>query len=199
MGQGIKSGKAHQQAKQNPQAALKTAEGISDPWFRCQALASVARYCDESQVLVVAEKALTSSRHCRDEYQVVASAAWPIRALIERDQQAAARRELARVLKAAVLISNPLRKADALFLLWEAAAPMGVKASRVALDLLVDACLQVKGWRGPKMLKDAAVILASFDAMHASRVAEMIPDARVRRQAQAALSAKAHVPPRPFL
>jgi hypothetical protein len=64
--------------------ALAIARGISDPWFACQALAHVARFCPDNKFRHIVEESLRVGCSADDPFKVVASAAWPVRAIVER-------------------------------------------------------------------------------------------------------------------
>jgi hypothetical protein len=66
--------------------ALILARKVSEPWFRCQALAGTARYAPEEHVVQIAEEAIAASLTETEPYMKVAATAWPFRALIERNQ-----------------------------------------------------------------------------------------------------------------
>jgi hypothetical protein len=69
-------------APSDPSTALTLAREINDPWFACQALhGSADSPGDDFETLL--NEAFEIGRKCSDPYRVVASAAWPARALIE--------------------------------------------------------------------------------------------------------------------
>ena len=72
-------------APSDPARALATAKAIQDPWFACQALAWVARYAPDQQFIKIINESLRVCRTEVDPYRVVAPAAWPIRAIVERN------------------------------------------------------------------------------------------------------------------
>jgi hypothetical protein len=75
---------AAQLSSSDPVRALVIARRIKDPWFACQALSWVARYSPEQRFHEIIEEALRAGSKADDPYKVVASAAWPVRALAER-------------------------------------------------------------------------------------------------------------------
>jgi hypothetical protein len=85
-------------APSDPGRAAEIARTIESPWYRCQALAWVARFAPEGQVEALAEEALYSCHTARDMFQAVGASAWPVRALIERGRLAAATEALADIL-----------------------------------------------------------------------------------------------------
>jgi hypothetical protein len=72
-------------AKVDTEAALDAARRISEPWYKCQALAGVARYAaNDSLAVRVAEEASRTVEDEANPYHAVAAVAWPVRALLER-------------------------------------------------------------------------------------------------------------------
>lgn len=72
--------------------AIVLARAVDDPWFRCQALASVARYAADAKVEVIAREAIIAAKGDRDAYRTIAVRAWPIAALAERGLATTAQR-----------------------------------------------------------------------------------------------------------
>src|SRR5687767_7204587 len=71
-------------APNDPERALTVARGIKDPWFARQALTHVAMSCPEGMFEHVIEESFRVFGTADDPYRIVASAAWPVRALVER-------------------------------------------------------------------------------------------------------------------
>ncbi|UJB70431.1 hypothetical protein HRE53_04805 [Acaryochloris sp. 'Moss Beach'] len=87
-------------AKTDSPRALQKARKISEPWFRAQALAYVARYCDQAPTSV-ANQAAKAAEACVDTYQQCAVRAWEIAALAERSHTKSAASRLQAVLSKA--------------------------------------------------------------------------------------------------
>src|SRR5258708_21240003 len=100
--------------------ALALAKQISDPWFRCQALAHVARYASTELVSPIAQEALNTALEQEDAYKAVAASAWPVRAVIERNQVELLPLLLKELMKRAPSIYHPVSRLDALFLICQA-------------------------------------------------------------------------------
>jgi hypothetical protein len=79
-------GKVFDIAEVDNHGALKIARGIKEPWYRCQSLASVARFAPHGELDDRIEEALAACFDAANAYKCVAVAAWPVRALIERDR-----------------------------------------------------------------------------------------------------------------
>ncbi|HEX3250551.1 MAG TPA: hypothetical protein VHS05_14065, partial [Pyrinomonadaceae bacterium] len=61
--------------------ALATARSIKDAWYASQALAWVARYAPDAEFPKIIKESLLVVRAETDPYRIVASGAWPIRAI----------------------------------------------------------------------------------------------------------------------
>ena len=109
----------------NFSAALAAAREVSDPWYACQALAWVARYAPETELPRIAEEALEEAARASDPYQRVGASAWPVRALIEREQSARVHSLLPAILAQVGQIDNFGSRSQALFLLFQAVFPLG--------------------------------------------------------------------------
>src|SRR5260370_42348437 len=72
-------------ARSDPSTALTLAREINDPWFACQALAWVGRFWPGDDFETVINEAFEVGRKGNDPYRAVASAAWAVAALIERE------------------------------------------------------------------------------------------------------------------
>src|SRR5262249_26851219 len=115
-------------AARDPEQALKRARSIENPWYRCQALAHVARHGPPAIVEKIAREALLAAQEERDPYKQVAAAAWPVRALIERGRTQGLPKVLRELIVTGGTIDHPVSRLDALFLLWEAAFPFSDSA-----------------------------------------------------------------------
>src|SRR5260370_14912520 len=97
-------------APTNTPKALALAIRISDSGFRCQAVADVARYASEELVSPIAHEAREAALEQEDPYKVVGASAWPVRALIERNQKGVLPLWLSELLKRARAINHPVSK-----------------------------------------------------------------------------------------
>lgn len=166
--------------------ALRLARKVSLPWFRCQALAHVARYAPDEQVVPRAEEAIAAAFADTEIYIRVAASAWPLRALIERDQSQKALHLLSPILQLSPQIEPPISRGDAIFLLWEALFTIGGATRQSMTNTLVASCVgHKKGWW---ILREATLTLAFEDLEAAHRLAALIPDEKYRRQAETRLA-----------
>ena len=145
-------------AKSNPKQALAKAKDISEPWFRAQALAWVARFTDSDPV-AIAKLAAKAASQCDDDYKRSAVRAWEVAALAERDEPNHAERGL----KAAVSVAEGVQpissRSEALFLLFQAAFLLGRKQAEWVCGRLHATCPEAEHWRCKRSRRDAHQIL----------------------------------------
>lgn len=205
---GASQGKDHPMSQDREQAievartdsatALRRARAISDPWYRAQALAWVARYASEADVERIADEALKAARAGRDGYQQAGSSAWAIRALAERGRTQEAATAVPALVSLAAEIAHPVSRLNALFLLLQAAWSLDRDVRSHILDSLVAACRAAASWQSGRTLHNAVLMLAAEDIAEARRILERMPEGRYRRQADRALQAGQTLTPRPF-
>jgi hypothetical protein len=185
-------------APTNTTNALTLARGIADPWFRCQALAWVARYAFEELVLPLAHEALDTALQQVEGYKAVAVSAWPVRAVIERDQTDPLPPWLSELLKRARDIDHPVRRLDALLLLWQGAFLFQHSATDEIFEEFLRACDAADSWKAGYCLEEGILILALRDPARATELAERMGDGRYKRRTLKKLSELTKWPPRPF-
>jgi len=185
-------------AKHDPQAALLAAHHINDAWFRVQALSTVARFSSDKVVQPIINEALASCRQCRDSYQSVGAAAWPIRALIERGLTDSARQVLLAVRSQFADVQPPSSRSEAVFLLFQAAFALGFNVRAIFVADLFAINAAADNWRSSRCLVESLNMLAATEPNHAATIASSITDERVRRRALARVRADVHPQPRPF-
>lgn len=186
-------------ATSDTDAALRLARDVDDPWYRCQALAWVARFAPEDDAVArIADESLAAARSTDDAYKHVAAAAWPVRALVEHDLPTRAVAAVADRLPTARAIPHPVNRVDALDLLHQAIFPLGPAARRAAQQSLVDACLAANSWRAGRTLRDLVLTVAADDPAEVQSILARTPESAYRRQTLRHLAAGRHDPPRPF-
>lgn len=173
-------------AKTDFAKALPLARNVSQPWFCCQALASIARYAPEERVVSLAKEAIDAALASTEPYIQVAATAWPLRALIERNQAPKALVLLPQILQILPQIELLISRGDALFLLWEALFPIGKDTRKSMTETLVRSCVGYQ--KGQRILREATLILASEDKEAAHRLAALIPEGKYKRQAETRLA-----------
>jgi hypothetical protein len=186
-------------AKSDTVAALQVAHEIPDAWFRAQALAWISRYAEGESCRAIASSARLASQAAEDPYQTVGSAAWWVRALIERGASESASAEIPALLEAARSIAHPVSRIDALYLLFQAVFEVG-PARQLVLDALLEAGAAARSWKAGDRLREAAVMLHRDFPEQAARVIAAMPEGKYKRQAVRRTSAtcKTFRGPRPF-
>lgn len=144
-------------ARSNPKEALERARKIDDPWFRAQAMSWVARYTDLDPI-VPARQAAKAAAACDDDYKRSSVRAWEIAALAERGLLA----EAEKILKAAVALAKAVQpvssRAEALFLLLQAAFSISPAAAAMTGTALEASC-PAEHWRSKRALRDTRKLL----------------------------------------
>lgn len=171
---------------------------ISDPWFRCQALASAARYASEAKVVSVAEEALSAAAECSDDYKRAAVAAWPIRALVERGHSGLAVEALNRARQWALVATPGGSRAEALLNLMQAGWTLGASIRRQFVDDLIALHATDNYWRVRRALVDSLMMLSLEDRDLALGIAEQIIDDRCRARALRGIQGETTRRPRGF-
>lgn len=185
-------------AVKDPQQALVVARSIEDPWFRCQALAYVARYWpgkDYETFLREASKAADSQDNW---YKRVTVSAWPIRAYLERGSQAPAKSLLERYATEASNIENMGGRSEALLMLFQAAKPFDRKLWEPVFRALVQASEPALAWRQLRNIRNAIAMVAADNPKLVqeaiSRLADEKTVAAIKRDVENGKTAE----PRPF-
>ena len=145
-------------AKSNPKQALAKAKAVSEPWFRAQALAWVARFTDGDPV-AIAKLAAKAAAGCDDDYKRSAVRAWEIAALAERGESSRAQRSLEAAVKLAEGVQPVSSRSEALFLLFHAAILIGRKQAEWVSGRLDATCPEGEHWRCESARKEAHRIL----------------------------------------
>lgn len=171
-----------QQTLDNLELAIGVAVCQRESWARCQALACVARYGPKHEVATNAERALELAQGGADPYQRVFPAAWPLRALIERDRREPARRILAEVLLQAKKITPMSSRSEALLLIFQAVAVGPACMWRRTFDELIEASTPVEHWRQARNIRDSVLIVAPLDMALARKTVEQLEDDKLKRK-----------------
>jgi hypothetical protein len=130
--------------------ALRIARGIGDPWYRCQSLACVARFAPHGEFDDRIAEAFAACFDAPNAYKLVAVAAWPICALIEREQTPRLRELIPRLLKMADSIDHPVSRMDALGSLLYAVFPAGDPFRKTVFQEYARACEVANSWKASR-------------------------------------------------
>ncbi len=179
---------ADQVAKTNTERALAECEKISDPWFCCQALASALRYAPEDQVKVIDKRAQMRAAECADDYCRSAVLAWLIRVLAERDYVSDAEAVLSSAIKLASHASPAGSRAEALFLLFQAAYPLGSRMIAPLVDQLLRLNIQSPHWRCSRAFISSVAMLFAIVPDDCERILAALTDQRLIRRTRRAIS-----------
>ena len=141
--------------------------------------------------------ALRAREKCAHGYRRAAAAAWPLRAMIERDEMGEFERVLRYLLEHAEAADPPVSRADALLLLWQAVYPSPKHRERL-FSKVVAACHRAGSWKGDVLLGDVALIIASEDSAAAAALAKAMPDGKVKCALHRKLERGESLPPSTF-
>lgn len=178
--------------------SLALARRITDPWFRCQALAHVARFASKELVSPLAREAFDTALTQEDPYEIVAVSAWPVRALIERDETDMLPLWLGQLVKRAKRIDHPVSRLEGLFLLWQASFPFMHSATEKVFQEFMEACAAANSWKAGSRSEAALLILASRDPVRAAALAERMRDSKYKQRTLKRLSESIRWEPRSF-
>lgn len=176
-------------AKIDPQATLKSARRVSEPWYRCQALAAVARWIDDEQVDTIAGEAIAAALEQTDAYKRSAVLAWPIAALVARERSAQALQALAMARQIAATAARRSSRAYALAGLAAAAHPLGPETRRSLVLELAGLQREDSFWRVSQSLIDALALVKNSDGDLVQEVIAGMQDERWIRRAKALVPA----------
>lgn len=157
--------------------SLQIARTIPDGWYRCQSLAAVAMIMKSSkpEFLKIVKEALQAAEETKQPNRIVSASSWIIWVLAKREEIQDT--EIFPIVEQMLTIirdeSNPVRRADALFHLFEAVYSRKVFRAKV-LNQLLDNCQEMNSWKKPRMLGDIVLVLAVDDMNSAKIVLGMI-------------------------
>ena len=169
-------------ASDDPERALTVARGIKDPWFARQALAHVAMFCPEGKFDHVIEESFRVFGSADDPFRVVASAAWPVSALVGRGRTDTLDALIPELLNQAEQIELFASRSEALFLLFQAVFPAGREKWLVVLRALLKASAPLISWRQKRNLRDAVLIVWNEDVELAEEIISHLEDGKLKRQ-----------------
>lgn len=179
-------------------AALEAARYVGDPWFGCQALAWVARFAPDDQLDAIIDEAFEVGGQAADVYQIIGSAAWPLRALVERGRVDRLGTTLPGPLALASRVEQLASRSEGLFLVYQAVFPAGRPWWLPVLNELAHASHPALHWRQARNLRDAVLMAARPDPGFARDFCPSVRNDRARRQIEAGLARSESQSPRPF-
>jgi hypothetical protein len=187
-----------QLAVSDPDRALVIARRIKDPWFACQALAWVARYSPEHQFEEIIDESLHAGSTADDPFKIVASSAWPLRALIERGHLDKYLSIIPELLNRAKEIELLASRSEALFLVFQAVFPAGRGTWFDVLQGLMNATTPMINWRQKRNLRDTILIIRMEDEELANALTNSLEDSKLKKQIERRIANSELRLPRPF-
>ncbi|AMV36169.1 hypothetical protein [Planctomyces sp. SH-PL62] len=189
-------------------AAIQVARNLEDPWFRCQALADVARYAAEPKTFLrVIDQALEAGWSLAIPNRAATVVAWPVAALAERRPADRAeadrvgrtlRAAVARVASVVALEPSPISRADALLIHVHALSPKRLELRNEVLGLFVQACRDPRNRKGQRQLEQAVLVVAGDDVDSALGLAASLNEGRRTRAVALIRDRVAWLGPRSF-
>lgn len=170
--------------KQDKRSALAIARQIEHPWYRCQALSSVAEANpSRAESESILEEAFEAA-YAQDEPNRVASVAlWPLNLVVKLNPTQAAT-HAAKLLGAIAQEPHGLRRLGGLCSILIAVAP--VSSLRVtALDSFLETAKVSFGWRTERIVDTAAFVLAAVDLEAARTLLASRPVTRYTKRSRA--------------
>jgi len=113
--------------------------------MRAQALAHLAWHASEGEWAPLAAESAPATEAIDEPYQHASGLARPIRVYLDRCRAGDAERWMAEAISRLALGENPVSRADALNVLWDAAVPYPGAARDAVLAAPVDACASPRG------------------------------------------------------
>jgi hypothetical protein len=185
-------------APDQPERALRAAQAIEAPWFRCQALSQVARYWPDEKYDRVLKEAVRAADSQDQVFNQVAVSAWPIRAYLERGNAPPAEKLLAKGTAASRTIENMGSRSEALFSIFQASKPFAVKLWQPVFWALVEAAEPALSWRQLRNLKNAVAMVASDNLDLAHQALEKLVEPKNLSTVRRYLDNPFKVQPRPY-
>jgi hypothetical protein len=179
--------------------ALAAARAETTYRGQAQALAWIARKVRSQRYVVsTAEAAAAAAHQEEDLYRAVCAVAWPIRALLERDEPKLAAKLLADAISKSATVTPAASQSEALFLLMQAAMFGTDRMWERPFEDLVACSFPIVNWRQGRNVRDAICMVAAFDYPQAKQAAQDLPDEKLKATVLELLSNNKKQPPRPF-
>ncbi len=175
-------GRASDLAKSQPQRALEVARTIPDGWYRCQAMATIAR---EANDLVIVDTAFKEARAAAaagdDAYQRAAVLAFAIVAAMKRSRIELAEAMLHDALALIPSVEPMASRAYALDGLWRTTSTVGDHTMRAAVLAAVQAQVHPdRSWRARRLYRDIADWLATREPRKAKAFVGAMPPGKAQ-------------------
>lgn len=177
----IKRGQVHEIVQRDPAAAYAYALTIPDGWYRCQALAIVARQAPDELSEEAFGQARRAAAQSFDNYQRAGVLAFAITAALGRGRSVLAEDMLADAFGIVPSIEPMASRAYALNLLWSTIAYHGDGRLRALVIEQVQAQVDPdRSWRARRLYRDIADWLAERDPRKAKAHVATMPKGKAR-------------------
>jgi len=169
--------------KSDRRLALAAARKIEHPWYRCQALSSVAEASPATpETVSLLEEAFDAAYVQGEPNRVASVARWPLRLMVNVDQTRAAK-HTSRLLVVIAHEPHGLRRLDGLCAILVAVA--SVESLRAAvLDAFLETAKVSFGWRTERLVDTAACALHPFDRMAVQALLASRPATRYTKRSR---------------
>ena len=149
-------------ARTDLRRALLVARAIRHPWYRCQALASVAEAMSAPQVRDAVLAEAIEAAFAQDEpNRIVCAASWPLRVMVARGHAGSARL-IGRLLEAIAKEAHGLRRLDGLAAIIGPVLEFPDLRAKAWPAFLATARAST-GWRTERIVSWMSVVLAEVD------------------------------------
>ncbi len=146
-------------AQNNIKDAYILTKKIRQPWFKAQALASIARYSTKSDVLKAASESKKTANECDDNFKKSSVRAWEIVALAERGFKKESEKDLNEAANLAATIEPISSRSEALFNLFQASCYIDTTIAIKLYEHMKSLCPIEEHWRAKRAMKNASDIL----------------------------------------
>jgi hypothetical protein len=167
----------------SPDEAIAIARSITDPWFRCQALASAAFHSELlSRRKCLVEEAFTAASELKDPYGVVAISAWPLKVVTVSGWHERIGPELDRLIDLIRPEPNSLQRAQAMYQLVGAVHGGPEDCFLKAVRQFQSDCESSQSWRIPWLIGPVVLLTEPAFPELARALVEMVRQPRSRRK-----------------
>lgn len=174
-------------AQKRPRDALLLARQLTVPALRAKALAVVARRVEQHQVCDIAAEAIAAAQQAPDSYSKTMALAWPIAALAECGELAAANDALTLARQIARTGARNSSRVSALAALLHGAWHLGTVVRRSLVEEIADFQRVDSYFRISQALVDSLAMIRESDREFADRLIASMKDEKWVRAARAAL------------
>lgn len=173
-------------AQKRPRDALLLARQLTVPALRAKALAVVARRVEQHQVCDIAAEAIAAAQQAPDSYSKTVALAWPIAALAERGELAAASDALTLARQIARTGDRNSSRVSALAALLHGAWHLGTIVRRSLVEEIAEFQRVDSYFRISQALVDSLAMIRESDREFADRLIASMKDEKWVRAAKAA-------------